>query len=120
MNDSILNTVKRLLGLAEEYTPFDTEIIVFINSALLTLKQIGVGDGFTINGAEETFADFLTNPALVPLVKNYLFYKVKMVWDVNSMSQNAFTAYKEQLAECEWRIREENEKVIYPNDDQSD
>lgn len=120
MNESILDSIKKLLGLEPEYTPFDSEIVTYINSALITLKQLGIGGGFMITGAEETYADFLTAPSLLPLIKNYIVLKVKIVWDVNSLNSNTLSAYKEQIAELEWRIREENEQVIYPNGEDLD
>ena len=43
MEYSILNTIKKMLGLDANYTTFDTDIIVHINSALMTLTQLGVG-----------------------------------------------------------------------------
>lgn len=56
MEESILISIKKMLGLQEEYTPFDTEIVIFINSALFKLMQLGVGPstGFEITGMEET------------------------------------------------------------------
>lgn len=116
MNESVLNTIKQLLGLGPEYTPFDSEIIVYINSALMTLKQLGIGGGFLITNVDATFGDFITAPSLVPMIQNYIFLKVKIVWDANSLNSNTLAAYKEQIAELEWRIREENEKVIYPDE----
>lgn len=113
MQDSILITIKQMLGLEPDYTPFDTEIIALVNSALITLKQIGIGDGFLITGPDELFEEFVTDSSLVPLIKNYLYLKVRTTWDVNAINSGTLTALKEQIAELEWRIREENEKVIY-------
>lgn len=41
--DSILTSVKKLLGIAEECTDFDADIIMYINMALFALVQMGVG-----------------------------------------------------------------------------
>ena len=64
MDDSILITTKKLLGLDDNYTPFDQDIIVFINSAMMVLQQLGVGPlkGFTVSDATQTWADFLPSP----------------------------------------------------------
>lgn len=51
--DSILTSVKKLLGLTEEYTAFDADLIMHINSVLMILRQMGVGpqEGFGISDA---------------------------------------------------------------------
>jgi len=113
MSDSIFDTIKKMLGLDPDYDPFDVELQAYINSALIALKQIGVGTGLIIAGHDETFEDLTDNEALVPLIKHYIYLKVKTVWDVNSLNSNTLSALKEQIVEDEWRIREENEKVIY-------
>ena len=61
MEQSILNTIKKMLGVDSSYDAFDTDIIVAINTAIFTLTQVGVGpeEGFTISGADETWTDFL-------------------------------------------------------------
>lgn len=104
---SILTTVKKLLGIAEEYTQFDTDIIVNINSALVTLAQIGIGPtrGFTITGKEETFEDFLGD-SFDPLFNNvqmYLYLKTKIIFDPPTSSY-VLESYKEQLKELEFRL----------------
>ena len=81
--DSILTSIKKLLGIAEEYAHFDADIIMHINSALMTLSQIGIGPetGFTINSDQQTWAEFLGEQTNVEAVKTFVYLKVKMVFD---------------------------------------
>lgn len=84
MEDSILNTIKQLIGLAENYTPFDKNIIVHINSAFAILHQLGVGPdrGFRIDDAEANWSDFI-GTADYPLqdVIDYVHLRVKLLFD---------------------------------------
>lgn len=104
--ESILNSVKSLLGIKDpEMTAFDTDIILYINSALATLTQLGIGpvDGFVITGPNETYRDFLGNDQKFQMIKIYLVHKVKLGWDppqTSALIQNL----KEQVKEEEWRL----------------
>lgn len=109
LSDSILDTVKKLLGIEKEYTQFDVDIIVNINSAIMTLRQLGVGpqDGFSITGSDETWNDLLGDSKFLDQAWIYLFLKTKIVFDPPS-SSFVLEAYKEQIKELEWRLAEEN------------
>lgn len=115
MDDSILITTKKLLGLDDNYTPFDEEIIVFINGAMMFLQQLGVGPkkGFLVTDATQTWSDFLPSDMMLEAVKHYIFVYVKMAFD-NNVSSVVMEALKSQKAELEWRLREQAE--FYPGD----
>lgn len=115
MEDSILITVKKMLGLDSNYTAFDTDIVVFINAAMMTLQQIGVGplNGFTVTGATETWEDFLPSDMMLEGVKTYIYLSVKMTFDPPATSF-VMDAMKQQKEELEWRLREQVE--FYPGD----
>lgn len=115
MEDSILITVKKMLGLDSNYTAFDTDIVVFINAAMMTLQQIGVGplNGFTVTGATETWEDFLSSDMMLEGVKTYIYLSVKMTFDPPATSF-VMDAMKQQKEELEWRLREQAE--FYPGD----
>lgn len=104
-DDSILNTIKKLSGLAPDYTAFDLEIMTHINSAFLTLNQIGVGPegGFLIEDAEAEWWDLLGDDPRLNAVKTYIGLKVRLVFDP---PQNAatLTAFQKQVEELEWRL----------------
>lgn len=105
MDESILNTIKAMLGPDSAYEAFDTEIIIHINSTLSTLAQLGVGPrkGFRITGANETWQDFIGEDVDLESVKTYIYCKVKMLFDPPS---NSFVmkALEETCKELEWRL----------------
>lgn len=108
--DSILNSVKKALGIAADYEVFDPDVTMHINSAFATLHQLGVGPDtqFVIAGEDETWGDFACPDTILPMVVSYIYLKVRMMFDppANSFTQNA---YKEQIAEYEWRMNVEQE-----------
>lgn len=106
MTDSILNSIKEPLGLSADYTPFDQELMMHINSVFSTLTQLGVGPvaGFSINSNTAIWADYLTpDHDKLNDVKTYMYLRVRMIFDVPT-SQHAIAAFKEQIKEAEWRL----------------
>lgn len=103
--DSILGTIRKMLGIPDDYTVFDRDLIVFINAALTSLHQLGVGpeDGYTISGNSETWNDLLSDSKLYENVKTYVFLKTRYIFDPPS-SSFVLEAFKNQIAEIEWRI----------------
>ena len=80
--DSILTSIKKLLGIIEEYEHFDPDLIMHINSVFMVLTQLGVGpvNGFAIHGKEETWTDFISDDSRLELVKSYMHLKVKLLY----------------------------------------
>lgn len=115
MEESILVTIKKMLGLAADYAPFDTDIIVFINGAMMTLQQLGVGPkaGFTVTGTDQTWSDFIPSDTYLEAVKQYIYLQVKMSFDPPTNSF-VMTAMQQQSDKLEWRLREQAE--FYPGD----
>lgn len=105
MEDSILTTIKLMLGIPEDYESFNTQIILHINSVFGILNQLGVGtkEPFKITGAAETWSSFLEDKTNLELVKTYMFLKVKMAFDPES-SGFTTTSIKELVDEYEWRL----------------
>ena len=103
--DSILTSIKKLLGIEDIDTHFDPDIIMHINSVLCILTQIGVGPstGFTIVDKTESWTDFITDSTKIELVKTYVYYKVRLMFDppINSAVLNSMT---QQINEFEWRL----------------
>lgn len=104
MTESILLTVKKMLGIAEEYHAFDLDLIIDINSVFLTLNQLGVGpeSPFQITGDSEVWSGF-ANPKEVPGIQTYVYLKTRLLFDPPT---NSFlvTAIEKQIAEFEWRL----------------
>jgi len=105
-SESILNTIKTMLGLESDYTAFDTEILNHINSVFTTLTQIGVGatTGFYITGPTETWLNFVTDVATILSVKTYIYLKVKLLFDPPA-SSFVLDALSRQASEIEWRLQ---------------
>lgn len=105
MTDSILNTIKRMLGLIDSDTTFDTDIIVNINSVFMTLHQLGVGTEtvFSIADATALWATFLTDPEMYSAVKTYIYFKVRLMFDPPSSSYH-LSSMERQISELEWRL----------------
>lgn len=103
--DSILTSIKKLLGIAEEYTHFDADLIMHINSVFLILTQIGVGPsaGFSITDENATWNDFIPEGQSLEAVKTYVYLKVKLLFDPPSSSA-VMESTKALISEYEWRL----------------
>lgn len=122
LSESILNSIKKLLGIEPDYTEFDVDVTMNINAAFFTLKQLGVGpdDGYMINDANATYADFLQgNDCDISQIKMYLFYKTKLGFDPPQSSIVA-EAMKELIKEAEWRLNVQFENYKWLDDNQGD
>ena len=110
MQESILTSIKKLLGITEDYTHFDTDIIMHINSVFMILMQLGIGpaEGFSITGDSEVWSDFLSDATWFESVKSYVYLKVKLIFDP-PQSGTLLNAMEKQVSEFEWRCQEEQE-----------
>lgn len=104
--ESILTSIKKMLGLAEEYTPFDDDIIMNINSVFADLAQIGVGpsEGFYIEDNSAIWDDFVSDNLLLQSVKSYMYLRVKLLFDPASVGSSTLASYERQIAQWEWRL----------------
>ena len=110
MEESILNTIKEMLGPDTTYNAFDEDIVNAINTALFVLWQVGAGpeeQPFTITGPEETWADFV-DPGKYESVKTYICNRVKLAFDPPT-SSFLIENLEKQNAEIEWRITVAND-----------
>lgn len=105
MEGSILTTVKKALGLDENYTAFDLDILLFTNSVLSNLNQIGVGpvNGFQIEDKSATWDDLLGTDPRLNNVKAFVYLKVRLLFDP-PVTSFAIAAFEEQAKELEFRI----------------
>lgn len=106
--ESILTSVKKLLGIAEEYTAFDPDIIMSINSVFAILEQLGVGPdgGFSITDSSTTWNDYFGASEDIEqneAVKNYIALKVKLMFDPPT-SSTVMQATTNMTNELEWRL----------------
>lgn len=105
MENSILLTIKEMLGLSKTYPAFNTDVIRNINGSLFRLMQLGVGPntGFRIKGESETWKDFIGDRDDLEGVINYVYLKAKIVFDPPT-SAAVLQAYKEEMREYEYCI----------------
>lgn len=104
INQSILNTVKRSLGIVEEYEHFDSDLILSINTAFFNLEQLGVGqNGFAIDNSQTKWTDYLEDDRTMEAVKTYVYIYCKLIFDPppTSFTQEGL---RKQLSEIEWRL----------------
>lgn len=103
--ESILTSVKKLLGITEEYTQFDTDIIIHINTVFMILHQLGVGPDkpFTITNKESKWSDFIGEDDNIEAVKTYMFMKVKLLFDPPQTSSSVESTER-IISELEWRL----------------
>lgn len=107
--ESILGSIKKNLGLHEEDTNFDADLIMHINSVFSILFQMGVGpkdQPFVITGSNETWDDFLNDNFKINMVKSYVEKKVKQLFDPPTSSAVS-ESLKMLIAELEWRLYSE-------------
>lgn len=104
--ESILTSVKKALGIIEEYEFFDADIIMHINSVFSILTQLGVGSptGFTITDKTALWKDFIPEDStLFESVKSYMYQKVKLLFDPPSSSV-LVSVIEKLISEFEWRL----------------
>lgn len=104
MDEQILTSIKKLLGIYEENTDFDTDILIHINSVITILNQLGIGpdEGFTVD-EDTTWNDYLDDNSKLNSVKSYIYLKVKLIFDP-PMSSAIKEANKQMIDELEWRL----------------
>lgn len=105
-DDSILNTIKKLLGISEDYKEFDKDLIVHINSVFMILNQLGIGPekGFHIENDKDTWSDYIDNEdANLEAIKTYIHLKVKIAFDP-PLNGTVMDAHKQMINELEWRL----------------
>jgi hypothetical protein len=117
VEESILKSTKKILGLAEDYTPFDLDVITHINAAFSLLNQLGVGpeDGFMIEDDAELWSDFAVPMNQLNLVKTYVYLKVSILFDPPATSF-LIQAKTDQIKEYEWRLNSFREWALDPVD----
>lgn len=105
MEQSILNSTKKLLGLSPDYAPFDHDLIIHINSVFLTLADLGIGPaaGFSIEDDTATWDQFLNNDSRANAARQYLYMKTRLAFDP-PQNQFGVIALQDQIKELEWRI----------------
>lgn len=111
--ESILNSIKKVLGLDESYTAFDLDVIIHTNDAFSTLNQLGVGpvEGFSISDDTQEWESFVVPDNQLHMVKTYIWLKVRFLFDPPTTSF-AIDAMSQQIKEHEWRLNAFREDAL--------
>jgi len=111
--DSILDSVKKVLGISTEDDSFETDIIIAINSAFMILSQLGVSQNgsFSITDNTATWSDFLGSATDLEAVKSYVCLKVQLLFDPPT-SSFVLDAKKNIISELEFRLQLQSESVV--------
>lgn len=119
MTTSILDSIKEYIGLTEDYSPFDNDLIMLINSSFSVLRQLGCGpdDGFSITGASDDWSEYSDDDLILGLVKEYIFLRAKVVFDP-PQSSSVLEAYNKRIDELTWRINTEIDTRIFKEEQQ--
>lgn len=112
LDDSILRTIKLMLGLTDEITSFDEELKVHINSLFTILNQLDCisDDGFRITGYDETWGQLTDQVTIAEMIKEFMYLKVRMVFDPPGSSVVS-DAFNQRIAELEWRMNVQAERL---------
>ncbi len=104
-SESILTSIKKVLGIEEEYEHFDSDLVMHINSALMNVSQLGIGpsSGFNITDKSDTWAGVLGEREDLAAIKTYIYLKVRLIFDPPQMGYFV-EAIKDQCKELEWRL----------------
>lgn len=105
MTDSILDTIKKMLGIPTTDTAFDEDILVNINSAFMTLNQLGIGPDtvFSVPDSSTLWSQFLVDPSLYPQMKSYVYLFVKEIFDPPT-NGSVLASMQKVRGELEWRL----------------
>ena len=103
--ESILTSIKKLLGIPEDHDHFDVDIIMHINSVFMILTQLGVGPskGFTIEDETAEWTDFVSDTTKIEAVKTYVYLKVRLLFDPPTSSA-VMESINRMISEYEWRL----------------
>jgi hypothetical protein len=109
IQNSILDDIKELVG-AASYDTYDKVLILYINTVLSVLTQLGVGpkNGFSISDNTAVWSDFIDDEEKFNMVKSYMSLRVRMLWDSPS-NGTVSASIKDQINELEWRLRVQGE-----------
>lgn len=115
---SILSDVKKTLGIEADYTAFDVDILMHINTVFSTLNQLGIGPeaGFMIEDATPTWDDLLDDDLRLNSVKSYIYLRVRLLFDPPATSY-LIEAMRKQVEEFEWRLNVYREETAWVDPD---
>lgn len=114
IDGSILQTIKKLLGISSDDDAFDTDILIDINTAFDRLNTLGIGpeEGFRITDDTTLWSEYLTDGKLIDSVKDYVFFSVKIMFDNSSASSFVIDTYQKQIDKLEWLFTVKSDSIM--------
>lgn len=114
IDGSILQTIKKMLGINPSDDAFDTDILIDINSSFDRLNTLGIGpkEGFKITDETTTWTEYLTDGKTIESVKNYIFYSTKIMFDTSSMSSFVVDTYQKQIDKLEFLFTVKSDSIL--------
>lgn len=105
MEQSILKTIKQLVGCPDDFEQFDLDLTIHINSAFATLTHLGVGpkEGYRITGVDNVWSEFEEDTQKLSLIKDYVYIKTRLLFDPPT-NGSLMDSLEKQLKEMEWRL----------------
>lgn len=103
--DSILISIKKLLGISKDCIDFDTDIKIHINTVLMNLDQLGIiiPKSFSINDNSQKWSEIINDQEKIDSIKTYVYLKVKLIFDP-PLSSAVMEANTQCISELEWRL----------------
>ena len=105
LNDSVLVSVKKALGIPRDHEEFDSDIMMHINSTFAKLYQMGVGPRdfvYKIEGEDDLWSDFVEEKTDIEMVRSFMYIEVRLMFDPPTAS--LLTSLQERQKEYEWRL----------------
>ena len=104
IDESVLNSIKKFLGIIPEDTSFDPELIMLINSVFMAVMQQwhGVDNAFVIHDETDKWSDFLKDDTNYEGLKTYVGLRVKLTFDPPT-NASVLEAMQREIADWEWR-----------------
>jgi hypothetical protein len=119
MDQSILNSTKKILGIGPDDTSFDLDVMTYINSAFFNLHQLGIGpvEGFEVEDDRTEWADFgIDSLPMLHQLKTCVYLRARMMFDPPSTSY-LLQAMERQVVEAEWRLNQMREETGWVDPD---
>lgn len=111
--DSILDSVKKMLGVDLVDDSFDMELIIFINDVFSKLNQLAVGPTTTyvIDDRLDKWTDFLLDRTDLNMVKTYMYLQVRITFDPPT-NPSLLENMMKRIQEYEWRLNVQAEQAL--------
>lgn len=120
MLNSILQSTKQVIGIAQSYTVFDENLIMAINTHLAQLTQLGLGpdEGMQVTDETNLWSEFFGNDKVLNMARSYIFLNVKLEFDPPATSF-AIGAIEKQIEKLEWRLNVHREELSWTDPDEA-